>query len=235
MKISLSQQYFFVVALCIALLFSSLSAEKLYVFYPTTIRPSVLQKKLKEACPAIDITVFGRYKDFIAQINIAPPDAIIVKPDLLKQLPDYEKNLSGVKQGKADEPYFLLSIDKNIDLSKIGQEVIGIVDFLGRKETAKLVASFFTPSPKIKRVIKIEDLLPLLIFNMATSLFLCEDDIAYLKETSKLNFMVTNLPNVKIGLISLAIRKKSSSELIVKSIKGLSNELNLIFTIDEWN
>lgn len=228
---NIKYQTYFILLLLSTMLFGG---EKLYVFYPTTVRPHILQKKLSEACPEIEITVFGRYKDFMAQVAVNYPNAILVKPDLLQQLPLYKKILSGIKNEKLDGPYSLVSVERKIDTDSIGNITIGTVDFLGRKGMNDLLSTFFTNPPKVKRVTKTEDMLPLLRFNMVTALFLCVDDLEYLQEKSKLNFVITNLPEARVGGVAIAFKNEITSPLIFKSVKGFSKELNSIFDIDGW-
>lgn len=212
-----------------------IGSEKLYIFYPSPVRPHILQKNLSETCPDIEVTVFGRYKDFIEKIKITAPDAIITKPDLLPQLPDYKKKATGLKDGKSSEAYFLLSVDSKIDVSKIGQETIGVVDFLGRQGMENLISTLFTDIPKVKRVTKVEDLLPLLTFNMATALFLSEKDVEYLKKKSKLNLKTTPLPNAEVGIVSFAIKKDKGSASMEKAFHNIEQELQVMLKLDNWD
>ncbi len=211
-------------------------AQKLYVFYPTTVRPYVLQAKLSEACPKIEITVFGRYTDFKAKVTMDQPDALLTKPEVLKQFPEYQKSLSGTKNNKDDEPYILLSVDKGVDAAGLGGVTIGAIDFLGRKGMESLVASFFTSPPRIKRVTKMEDLLPLLTFNMVKAILICKDQKSYFKKKSQLRFVETPLRDVRVGIITLASKKESdqSSVQIINAVKKVSDDINSLFEVEKW-
>jgi len=44
----------------------------LYVFYPSTIRPQTLQKKLTDELPGVSVMVFGRYIDFADDTVFVP-------------------------------------------------------------------------------------------------------------------------------------------------------------------
>lgn len=222
------------ILLFLLLYVSIVPAQKLYIFYPAPIRPHIAQKKLTEAGKDFTIVVFGRYKDFIARVTIEKPDALLTKPDLLKQIPDFKKALSGKKEGKIAEPYVFLSIGQKIDTATIGNATVGTIDFLGRKGMDNLFASYFSTPPKIKRVTKVEDLLPLLSFRMASALFLCKDKVPSIKSKSKLDFVITELPNIRVGIIVFAVQKNRDSGQIIDSFKILQKEINTLYNIDGW-
>ncbi len=77
--------YKIIFVISILIQFTHVFAQKLYVFYPTVVRPHILQKKLSEACPDFEITVFGRFADFKAKVELDKPHALLTKPDVLKQ------------------------------------------------------------------------------------------------------------------------------------------------------
>ncbi len=212
------------------------SAQKLYVFYPTTVRPYVLQEKLSGACPEMEITVFGRFSDFKAKVESDKPDALLTKPDVLKQFPQYQKSVAGFKKNQDDEPYILLSVDKGVDATSLGGMTIGAIDFLGRKGMENLVASFFKSPPRVKRVTKMEDLLPLLTFNMAKAIFIGKDQKTYFTKKSQLNFIETPLQNVRIGTLILAVQKgkTQSSGPIIANVKKLPGDINLLLRVEQW-
>lgn len=209
--------------------------QKLYVFYPTVVRPHILQKKISLACSGLEVTVFGRFTDFKTKVKLDNPDAIITKPDVLKQFSGYKINLQGQKKGRQDEKYVLLSIGKKVDFSETGSVTIGAIDFLGRKEMENLLASLLISKPKVKRVTKVEDLLPLLSFNMVNAIFISENQENYFKTKSQLNFIITPLQNANIGIISLALKTgKEEGAEITNSINKLDKEINLLFEIEKW-
>jgi hypothetical protein len=223
-----------VVGLLCVLAGTSLAAEKLYVFYPTIVRPQVIQQNLSKACPDAEVMVFGRYNDFIAKIAIDSPEVIITKPVVTEQMAGYSLKLNGAFKGAADESYVILSVNEKLDVASVKAEtVIGMIDFLGRKEMMTFIAQFFPTAPKLKRVTKIEDLLPLLTFNMAQGILISEREVSYFKATSNLNFVITPLPK-KVGIVALAVKDGKTSPEILKAIKGLDAETSGMLGVDQW-
>ncbi len=184
----------------------SAGAETLYVFYPSTIRPVLMQQKMIEACSGIQIIVFGRFVDFEAKVLADKPDAILTKYPVIQQIGGYSIILKGSRRGETEETNILLSVDEKIDPNSISAVSIGIFDILGRDGMKKMVAGYFSQEPKLRLVSKIEDMLQLLTLNMAKAILIPENHIGYFKELSNLNFAVTPLPNVRTGIVSLAVR-----------------------------
>lgn len=209
-------------------------AESLYVFYPTVIRPNILEEKLSEACPGVDIVVFGRYKDFKEKVLKDNPDAVLTKTPLLEQLLHYDIKYRGLRNGSIRENYVLLSVDKPLSPQELTRIPIGAVDFLGRKEMNRFVKELLKVPPRLKRVTKIEDLLPLMTFKMAQGILITEKDISYFKEISKLNFIVTPLPRAMAGIAALAVKKNGNSPAILKAVKEMPAKTTKVFGVEKW-
>ncbi len=206
----------------------------LYVFYPSTIRPQTLQQQLNDELPGVTVTVFGRYIDFAEQVKISAPDAILTKPDVIRQFGAYSLKISGIRNGSADEPYILVSEKKKTQTEQVGTSRIGVVDFLGRHGMDLLARNIFDTPPRINRVSKIEDLLPLLAFGMADAVFVSVKDADYLASISKMQFLRREINGKKIGIVALGIKKDSTGEKTVRIIKGLSKAICLLFDVEGW-
>lgn len=210
-------------------------SETLYVFYPTAARSQIVQKELSKACPGIEITVFGRYKDFRAKVGMNSPDAILTKDPVVRQIRGYLIKMEGIRKGAIDEPYVLVSADKKVDPGNIANTPIGVFDILGRKGMKKFVSNYFTGAPRLKRVSKMEDLLQLLTFNMADAVLIPEIYVNYFKEISKLNFSVTRIPKMRIGIIALGVKQGKNASQTIKGLSGMDNKTKALVEVDDWN
>ncbi len=210
-------------------------AESLCVFYPTPQRPHVLRQKISEVFPPdIEITVYGRYSDFKKAILTAHPDALIAKPPTIRQLKGYSVKLNGSLKGSSDESYIFLSIDKKIDPGSIANIKIGMVGILDRKQMKQFVGRYFTATPKLKRVLKIEDLLQLLTFKMVDAVLIPEYHVSYFKKRSKLNFIVTPVSKMRTGIISLAVKEGKIASSVVKAVSMMNDDIMTLLGIDKW-
>jgi hypothetical protein len=214
---------------------NSLSQDNIYVFYPSVARPQAVQDKIQKCVQGVGVTVFGRYNDFKAKMEIEPAQIIITKPALIEQFNGYDLKVRGVRAGKTDEIYVLLSINNGMDLAGVTTEtVIGVIDILGRNGMSTFVQQFFPEIPKLKRVTKVEDLLPLLTFNMAAAILIPEPAIQYFKTTSNLNFAITKLPESKDGIVALAVKNGKNADKIAAALKSADKELCSYFEVDLW-
>jgi len=209
-------------------------AESLYVFIPSKLRPVVMQEKLLQACPGIDIMVFGRHKDFANQVKANSPDAILTKIPVIENIGGYAVCLKGGRGGSADELYILLSVNKKVEPANIGKLKIGVFDILGRKKMKTFIGKFFNPVPKLKRVSKMEDLLQLLTFNMADAVLTPENTAPYFKEISNLNFVTTPVPDMKTEIVSLAQKDGTAASKTIEAIKKMDAKTMALLEVDTW-
>lgn len=220
----LEQKVLPIAFLFLSFIFTSLlCAEELYIYYPTTMQPNVVQSKIGALAPGVNVTVFGKYRDFSKKVISDNPDAILTKSEVLKSLAGYSKKLSATDGGSAKERYVILSVDAKVDPSTITETtVIGVVDFLSRKNMNGFVKALLGKKSKVKHVTKVADLLPLLTFKMAQAVVIPERNVAYFKKKSKLNFVVTPLTtNKDIAVFASLADGGSASEVAKKLTKTL--------------
>jgi hypothetical protein len=182
----------------------------------------------------MSVTVFGRYIDFVEQVKASVPDAILTKPDVIRQFGSYSLRMSGLRHGSSDEPYVLVSEKKKTREKQQGNLTIGAVDFLGRHAMDSLVQSIVPMPARTNRVSKIEDLLPLLTFGMADAVLVSSTDADFLARTSNIELQRSEITGRKIGIIGLGIKKEGGADAAVRAIKELSKETKLLFDIEEW-
>ncbi|MBD3315919.1 MAG: hypothetical protein GF344_09045 [Chitinivibrionales bacterium] len=214
----------------------SASAQKLYVFFPSEVKPIVMQEKLGAQCSEATVTAFARYNDFAMMLRATPPDFIIAKPDLVAQLPDFSVVANGLNNGKKTEKYVIMGVDAQVKKSDITPEtVLGLVDFLGRRKTISFARDLLGIETRISRVAKLEDLLPLLTFKQAKAVILAEREVQYFKQISNLKFVVSSIPDADVGIVVLAQKKGADGDAVIKAVKSFDAELNAILGVQKWN
>jgi hypothetical protein len=219
---------------CFSFFEVALAENKLYVFVPTDVRANVLQDRLTKICGHLNITVFGRAKDFQKEIGKAPPDAFISLMTVINKNKSYTALARGVKAGADEEEYVLVSLDEPVDITKIDKMKIGVVDILGRKPMKKFVSELFNKEVKIKRVTKQEDLLPLLSFGAVKAIFISQSLYENIKSKSKLNLVPTSV-NIKLGLVSVALGSDpDAKEQFENCISKFDQSLNGTLGVDQW-
>lgn len=226
-------------ALLAGLLSGTATAQgKLYVFYPSLVRPIAIQDALARKCPGLSVTVFGRLNDFQAKVADDAPEAILAQPAVLAQYAPYAPRLQGLRKGSATEPYVLLSIDKPVDPARMDGVTLGVVGLLERKPMSEFVQRLVAGTPRLDRVTKVEDLLPLLTFRTVAAVLVSEAVANEFRKKSQVNLVSAGLGGAKVELVSLAVRKAETAgpvdPKIVKAIQDLgAAELELL-GVDAW-
>lgn len=224
--------------LIVAILFRSGWAGagmELYVFFPTTTRPIVIQEKMQRALNGVSVTVFGRYNDFAARMETKPPDAVLAKTALVESFDRYSIKVRGVRKGSMDERYVIVSIDEPVEMEQINGEItVGMIDVLGRNGMKKFAEGLFREPPKIKRVVKVEDLLPLLRFNLAACMVVEDVFVDYFREVSKLKLSVRPVPETKSGIIALGVIDNKRKGNIAEVLRKTDGVIRSLFGVDTW-
>lgn len=210
--------------------------EKLYIFYPSTFDYQMMQNRMDTAIPGVSITVFSRYDDFALKMKAEPPEAIITKPILIQeQFNDYEVILNGIRSGKTEDSYVVLSIDSNFTIKSITSEsIIGIIDIMGRMGMKTFVNRQFSIEPKIKRVSRIGDLLPFLSLDIAAGIMIESVFIDYFKSTSQAQFTEIPLPESTTGVVAFAIKKGMQADKSLNTLKLNKKSICELFYIQQW-
>ena len=216
-----------------ALLHQTAQAEKLYVFVPTDIRATVLQEKIQQACPALEVTVFGRSGDFRRQLKSDPPSAIIAPAPVVERVDGFNPAAIGIKDGKNTEAYRFLSMGNPLDINNLKNLTIGVVDILGRNGSSELLEEMLGEKVKVKRVIKKEDLLPLMMFGSADAVFVSLSDLNNIKSNSQAKLAVTPL-NVQMRLTTVGLKQSLDDGAYIECIGRFNAELNRILGVEEW-
>jgi hypothetical protein len=204
-----------------------------YVYLHTDTKSALLEKGLQQKLPALEITVFGRFRDFEEAMTTKRPDAVVALGALLASQ-NVPIALQGLRGENDWEPYVLLSPGAPLDGSLSGK-VIGVVDLLGRNGTQDFVSKLLkTADVKLKRVTKMEDLLPLLQFSAADGVLVPSAAVKSVTERSRLPLRVRELPDARVTLPAVGILNPKNRALMVKQIMALDGDTNRILGVEKW-
>lgn len=222
----------FLILLLILLTFNAF-AGSIYVFYPTVKKPKILKQELAAKLSNYDILVFGKYIDFINQINKRNPDIIITKLPILKDIQNYEIEYIGLKDQSKYENYSLISL-KPIDSLDFSEISIGVVNSLGRKQTKNILENKFKGSLNIKYVNKVEDLYPLLTFDLADVVILTNKNLNYYKKLSNRKLYFKEVENFAIENVGIAIKNKTEDKKIKEIHTYLPKDFLSSIGVENW-
>ncbi|MDB5105316.1 MAG: hypothetical protein JWP91_3005 [Fibrobacteres bacterium] len=219
-----------------------LAGSKVFVFYPSLARPLAIQEALAKKCPGLEITVFGRLTDLQALVLREHPQAILAQNAVLRQFPEYLPRLQGNRNGSATENFVLLSIDKPLEASKVSAADIGVVGMLDRKEMDAFVGNLVSGTPRVNRVTKVEDLLPLLIFQSVAAVLVSEANVREFQKKSQAHLVEAKLEKGKVGLVAAGIRAApagtapnlSGEREVLSALKALDAGTLALLGVDAW-
>jgi len=206
----------------------SSEAPKLLVFLHVAVKQRAFQGALQAALAGIDVTAVGRIGDFDRALQ-ERPDAVLTLPVVLSAR-GLSVNLRGRRQGAEDETYSLVAADSIPDPARI--QTVGALDLLGRDGTDAFVNHVIGAHPKVERVTKVEDLLPLLQMQRVDAILLAARLVAELKKASRLNLMQRDL-STKVELPA-AVNLGAGGPQILGALSRLPAQLSAAMGVDEW-
>ena len=201
---------------------------RLLVFVPADIPPTALQKQLVNAIPAADITVFGRFRDLEVALGKKPDAVLTLGPVLLAK--GLRSTIAGKNAGSSTEPYVLLAIGRQVAPDRLAS--VGAVDLMGRQGMKELLSRLLGTMPRVERVTKYEDLLPLLQFGSAEAVLLPERLLSTFRARSKLDLQASRVRD-GVGLPALAVLSPEGASL-VWSVKTLALSISKQMGVQQW-
>lgn len=211
----------------------SMAGPKVYVFFPSLLRPNAIQSSLAEKCSGLDITVFGRLADFQGQMTQAPPDAVVAPRSVLELYGTYKSVLKGALKGSSGEPLVFLSVGKSVEDADIAKLNLGVVGFLDRSKLSGWVNSAVGAQPKLKNVTKVEDLLPLLTFKSADAVLVQESAAKEIKAKSQTNLVETKAKG-RYELVGISAKDDASAKAVENAFKSLGAKEKAMLGVDGW-
>jgi hypothetical protein len=205
-----------------------------HVFLQLDAKSSVVEKTLQGKLSGLGITVFSRFRDFDDAGNTGKPDALLSIAPVLESR-GAKPSLQGTRGGKATEAYVLASVGQPLSGSLSGK-TIGAVDLLNRDGTQSFITGLLkTTDVKIKRVAKVEDLLPLLEFSAADGIVLPNSMLAKFMERTRLPVKTRELPSAQVGLPAVAVLNSALRDVVVGAFQKLDGTTKNMLGIDDWS
>jgi hypothetical protein len=204
------------------------SDPRLLVFLHVAAKQRAFQTELQAALSGIAVTAVGRTGDFDRALAEGQ-DAVLTLPVVLAAH-GIAPVLRGVRQGVAEEKYALAGTERPPDPAKVA--TVGALDLLGRDGMATFVQDVIGARPKVERVTKVEDLLPLLQMQRVEAILLPARLLPDVKMTSRLNLASRELPAM-VGLPTAA-KLGASGAQVLAAIKRLPTGITRAFGVEEW-
>jgi hypothetical protein len=204
------------------------AVPKLLVYLHLNVKQQALQSALQAMLPGVVITAVGRIADFDRALADGR-DAVLSLPIVLSAR-RLVPVLHGERQGALDEDYALVGTETNLDVTRV--KSVGAVDILGREGTTSFVHALIGAQPRVERVTKLEDLLPLLQMQRVDGIVLPARLVPDLKTASRLNLVELRL-TTRVGLPAVAAAS-SNAEVALGAIRRLPRVACQQLGVDRW-
>jgi hypothetical protein len=207
----------------------------LYVFVPSVVRSRALVDLLEAALPGVEVVAFGRFADFMSAVKTMGPSAAMSLSDALSSV-GLKADVRGIGPGGALEPYVILINHPELNLQNLGEHQLGVVDVVGRRALPGMVRTMLglSAEPKLRRVLKVGDLLPLLSVNLAEGIIVPERLASELIDASRLDLRTLRPPGARLGRTALAYPGGESIPLIQKGLMRLSQTALQALGVEGW-
>jgi hypothetical protein len=206
----------------------SAAQPKLLVFLHVPLKQLAFQSELQAALPGVTVSAVGRVADFDRGLKDGQ-DAVLTLPVVLAAH-GLSATAQGLRNRSAQETYSLAAVDVAPEPQRIS--TLGAIDVLGREGMSAFVMDLIKAQPKIERVTKLEDLLPLLQMQRVEAVILPTRLVSELKSSSRLNLVWRELPK-GVGLPAIAVTG-ARGVLIVQALHHLPTSLSAAIGVSEW-
>jgi hypothetical protein len=200
----------------------------LLVFLHMAVKQRAFQSELQAALPGTAVTAVGRVADFDRALAQGP-DAVLTLPVVLAAH-GLTPKLRGLRKGAGDEKYTLVAADTAPDPRRVA--VVGALDLLGREGTTAFVHGLLGAKPKVERVTKFEDLLPLLQMQRVEALLLPARLLPDIRAASRMNLAPHELAT-PVGLPAVASLTAAGGD-IATAVGRLPPALAAALGVDAW-
>jgi hypothetical protein len=202
---------------------------RLLVYLHVAIKQRALQSDLESALPGVQVTAVGRIGDFERLLK-ERVDAVLALPVVLLAH-KLSPGLQGRRNGSSEERFVLVGVGSPPVASRVA--TVGALDLLGREGTNAFVRTLLGASPKVERVTKFEDLLPLLQMRRVDAVLLPARLFPDLSGASRLSLVAQEVQK-GVGLPAAASLTPNGPELL-RAISRMRTNVAKLFGVDQWH
>jgi len=207
---------------------SAARTAKLLVFLHAALKQRAFEAELQAALPGLEVRTVGRVGDFERALSDGQ-DAVMSLPALLT-LHGLAGQLQGRRGGSPDERYSLVGVGVAPDPARVA--AVGALDLLGREGTNAFVCDLLGAKPRIERVTKFEDLLPLIQMQKVDGILLPSRFLPDLQAASRLPLAQRELAKL-VKLPAVASVGPGGSEALA-AIAHMPAKVSRTVGVDEW-
>ena len=207
---------------------ASAGGAKLLVFLHVALKQRAFESELQTAMPGVEVRAVGRLADFERALGDGT-DAVLSLPPLLTSH-GLTPKLQGLHAGAPEEKYALVGAGSAPDPAHVA--AVGALDLLGREGTNAFVYGLLGSRPKVERVTKFEDLLPLLQMQKVDAIVLPTRLLPELQEASRLPLTQRELAKL-VKLPAVASVGTAGGDVIAQ-VTHLPGKVGKTLGVDAW-
>jgi len=201
---------------------------KVLVYLHVALKQRAFESELRAALPNLDVKAVGRLADFDRALDEGA-DAVLSSP-LLLAAHRLSIEVQGHHAGSPDERYSLVGAGSAPAPDRVA--TIGALDLLGREATSSFVYGLLGSRPRVERVTKLEDLLPLLQMQKVDGIVLPTRLLPDVQASSRLELTPHPLPSL-VRLPALAAVGPGGAEAVA-AVARLPLKISRTLGVDEW-
>jgi hypothetical protein len=202
---------------------------KLLVFLHVALKQRAFESELQAALPALEVRAVGRLGDFERALDEGQ-DAVLSLPALLSAH-GLVGRLQGMRGGASEEKYSLVGVGTAPDPTRVA--AVGALDLLGREGTNAFVYGLLGSKPKVERVTKFEDLLPLIQMQKVDGILLPTRLLPDVQAASRLPLTQRELTKL-VKLPAVASVGAAGADVLA-AVARLPVKVSRTLGVDEWH
>jgi hypothetical protein len=191
-----------------------------------------LEASLRRSMSGVEVRVVSRSADLRDALEKSGTDAVIAPPGVLIDH-GLTPSMKGISE-LAQEEFIAASLQGEVQKARLSSMTLGVVDELGRKQTSKFVSDLVgSSSPKLRRVRKVEDLLPLLQFKMVDAVLVRSKDFGTLESRTQQRLYTVAL-TAKEDPIAVAFVAGSRRQAAERAVLDLGPQAKQDLGVGKW-
>lgn len=203
----------------------------LLVYWPGRTGTEI-RRTLGADLKGIDVKVVSGTSAFEEALRSTPTDAIMAAPYVLKKN-GLSPALTAASSGS--NRFLAVSMKTPVSRSELSKVTLGVVDELGKRQTPVFVARLLgvPKSPRLRRVGKLEDLLPLLQFSMAKAVLVRERDYKSLESRTRQKLHKVPL-KAQAAPLAIAFVDGGRGSRVERALRGMRTSTKKALGVESW-
>jgi hypothetical protein len=190
-----------------------------------------IERSLAQSMHGIEVRAFGTVNELRTAMSTQMPDAIFGAPSAIQQA-GFTPSMVGTTSARGG--YAIASFRPDITRDQLGSITLGTVEESGKKATEQRVNQLIGGKAKLRRVQKVDDLLPLLQFKMADAIVVRDAQLAQIKSRTKQTLHTISLTGPG-ETRAVAFTDGGRRSVVERALLDLAPEARAQLGVEKWS